>query len=131
MTIDSADHPRVRFESTVTAVGAQVADFVDAGLLVLFGTQAPPELHDICVLHERTGTFLDPAPRAGDVIEIAGRAIEILAVGDAVEANFIELGHASIKADGRAEAALPGDICVPVGPLPVPAPGQVIRIIAP
>lgn len=131
MSIDSSDHPRVRFESTVTAVGGQVAEFLDAGLLVLFGTQAPAELHDISVLHARSGNFLDPAPRPGDTIEIAGRSIEVLAVGDAVEANFNELGHASIKADGRMESALPGDICVASGPLPLPHVGDIIRILTP
>lgn len=131
MSIADGDDPRVRFESTVTAVGPQVAQFADAGLLVLFGTEAPTELHDICVLHARNAAFLDPTPRPGDVIEIAGETIEITAVGASVEANFIELGHASIKADGRVEPALPGDVCVRVGPLPLPRPGDVIRILTP
>ena len=131
MTIDASDHPRVRFESTVTAVGPQVAEFLDAGLLVLFGAQAPVELHDISVLHRPAGTFLDPAPRAGDTITIGGRELEVLAVGGAVEANFNELGHASIKADGRTDPALPGDICVARDPLPLPVAGDVIRIVTP
>ncbi len=121
----------VRFESTVTAVGAQVAGFVDAGLLVLFGRHAPAELHDISVLHEAaTPTNSGAVPQRGDVIEIGSHELQVLAVGDAVAANFVELGHASIKADGRTEPALPGDICVPEGALPLPQPGDRIRILA-
>jgi PTS system glucitol/sorbitol-specific IIA component len=121
----------VRFESTVVAVGPEVAAFVDAGLLVLFGTQAPAELHGISVLHEPAHPIgAGSGPQRGDVIEIGGHPLEVIAVGEAVAANFVELGHASIKADGRTEPALPGDICVPEGPLPLPRAGDRIQILA-
>jgi PTS system glucitol/sorbitol-specific IIA component len=121
----------VRFEATVTAVGPQVAGFLDAGLLVLFGSHAPVELHAMSVLHEASNAPDHGAvPQRGDVIEIGSHRLEVLAVGDAVARNFIELGHASLKADGRTEPALPGDICVPEGSLPLPQPGDVIRIVA-
>jgi PTS system glucitol/sorbitol-specific IIA component len=125
-----ADGPPVgvRYESTVTAVGAMVPGFVESGILVLFASRAPAELHDICVLHQPIEVH--SAPRVGDVIEIGSRRLDVLAVGDAVAANLMELGHASLKADGRREPKLPGDICVAPGSLPLPAVGDVIRVVS-
>ena len=45
--------------------------------------------------------------------------------------NLLNLGHLDIKADGRTEAKLPGDMCVPVGPLPLLHAGDVFRIRRP
>lgn len=124
MTVDT--RVAVVYESTVTAVGAQVEPFLGHGVLIFFGADAPPELHDISVLHQPTVT--GDAVRAGDVLHLGDTPLEVLAVGDVVAENMLNLGHFDLKADGRAQAKLPGDVCVAVRPLPLLAPGDVIRV---
>ena len=117
MTAADSNPPRtVVYESVVTAVGGQVEAFLDHGLLIFFGDQAPAELHDISVLHPpgspRTGPGPGTSSSSGDV------TLEVLAVGDVVRDNLLNLGHLDLKADGRTEPKLPGDVCVRVGDLP-------------
>lgn len=128
-TTDSAPNMTVVYESVVTAVGGQVEAFLDHGLLILFGDQAPAELHDISVLH--SAGVADDGPQVGDVVDLGGASFDVLAVGPVVRDNLLNLGHLDIKADGRTEAKLPGDMCVPVGPLPLLHAGDVFRIRRP
>lgn len=124
-TVDSTAVPV--YDSVVTQVGGQVGAFLDHGLLIFFGDGAPAELHDISVLH--ASTVAEDGPVAGDTIHIGERALEVLAVGTVVRDNLLNLGHLDLKADGRTEAKLPGDVCVRVGDLPLLAPGDAFRIV--
>lgn len=117
------------YESAVTQVGAQVEAFLDHGILIFFGAGSPAELHDISVLHAATRT--EDGPRPGDVIHLGEEALEVLAVGDVVRDNLLNLGHLDVKADGRTEAKLPGDVCVRVGPIPLLKAGDRFRITRP
>lgn len=120
----------VVYSSTVTAVGEQVATFVEGhGILVFFGSDAPVELHDFSALHD--ATVASAGPRAGDVVELGGTRIPVLAVGDVVEANLLNLGHIDLKANGAPEADMPGDVNLPVDTLVVPAAGDTFRILRP
>ena len=110
------------YESAVTQVGGQVEAFLDHGMLIFFGDGSPQELHDISVLHQPT--IADDGPLPGDTVHVGATALEVLAVGDVVRDNLINLGHLDLKADGRTEPKLPGDVCVPKGDLPLPAAGQ-------
>ena len=116
----------VVYESRVTRVGGQVEAFLDHGILILFGDASPAELHDISVLHEASVSH--DGPRPGDVIEAGEARLEVLAVGDVVRDNLLNLGHLDLKADGRSTPALPGDVCVREGRLPTLTTGDVFRI---
>ncbi len=116
-----------RYVTQVTAVGPLFADFRAQGLVILFGEMAPQELHEFVVLHRPT--VADSAPRAGDVLELAGEPFTVTAVGDVVPDNLLRLGHASVKADGNTEPPMPGDICVEAKALPDLEPGSVVRIL--
>jgi PTS system glucitol/sorbitol-specific IIA component len=121
---------RVVYSSTFTAVGRQVAEFVEGhGILVLFASDAPDELHDFAALHDVE--IATSGPRAGDVVEIDGRRIPVLAAGAVVEANLLNLGHVDLKANGAVAPDMPGDVCVPVASLQVPRPGTTFRILRP
>ncbi len=117
------------YESAVTQVGGQVEAFLGHGLLIFFGAGSPPELHDISVLHQ--ATLAEDGPRPGDTIHLGDVSLEILAVGDVVRDNLLNLGHLDLKADGRTDPNLPGDVCVPVGDLPLLRPGDAFRITRP
>jgi PTS system glucitol/sorbitol-specific IIA component len=93
----------------VKEIGPEVAEFLEAGLLILFQTGAPPELAEIAVLHDPTSLREDP-PAPGDVLEIEDQQFRITAVGYKAWQNVRELGHAVFKFDGSHEAELPGQI---------------------
>jgi len=117
------------YATEVVAVGPIVAEFVQAGVLVLFGEQAPQELQDFSVLHRPTTQLEGPA--VGDLIIIGDVELPVLAVGDVVAANLLQLGHLDLKADGLTTATMPGDVCVPTSALPEVVVGQTIRIVRP
>jgi PTS system glucitol/sorbitol-specific IIA component len=117
------------YESAVTQVGGQVEAFLDHGLLIFFGAGAPAELHDMSVLHEATSAA--DGPRPGDTITLGDTSLEVLAVGPVVRDNLLNLGHLDLKADGRTEAKLPGDVCVRSGPLPLLRAGDAFTITRP
>jgi PTS system glucitol/sorbitol-specific IIA component len=93
----------------VKELGPEVAEFLEAGLLILFETGAPPELAEIAVLHDPTARR-EKAPEPGDVLDIEGQEFRITAVGYKAWQNVQELGHAVFKFDGSPEAELPGQI---------------------
>jgi PTS system glucitol/sorbitol-specific IIA component len=124
---DTAAATRVLYESSVTGVGGQVEAFLDHGLLILFRDDSPKELHDISVLHRPT--VADEGPRAGDTIVLGDHGMTILAVGDVVADNLLNLGHLDLKADGMTEPKLPGDVCVEPQTLPLLKAGDSIRIV--
>ena len=126
-TTDSVD--TVVYDSVVTQVGGMVEAFLGHGLLIFFKAGSPPELHDMSVLHE--ASTADDGPHPGDTIHLGDVALEVLAVGSVVRDNLINLGHLDLKADGRTEPKLPGDVCVRVGDIPLLAAGDAFRITRP
>ena len=81
------------------------------------------------MLHE--ATTADDGPRPGDTIHLGDCGLEVLAVGPVVRDNLLNLGHLDLKADGRTEPKLPGDVCVRVGDIPLLAVGDTFRITRP
>ncbi|CUR55464.1 putative Glucitol/sorbitol-specific phosphotransferase enzyme, IIA component [metagenome] len=119
----------VVYESAVTQVGGQVEAFLGHGLLIFFAANAPEELHDISVLHQ--ASIAEDGPQPGDTVHLGDTSMEVLAVGHVVRDNLINLGHLDLKADGRTEAKLPGDVCVRKGDIPLLAVGETFRITRP
>jgi len=117
---------QTRYATTVTAVGEQVAEFVGQGILIWFAEGAPEELHFFTVLHRPT--VITGGVRPGDLVRIDDKAFRITAVGDVANENMVNLGHMDLKANGAAEAPLPGDICLEELPLPEPRPGTTLVI---
>jgi glucitol/sorbitol PTS system EIIA component len=126
---DSATDSATVYESAVTQVGGQVEAFLGHGLLIFFAANAPDELHDISVLHR--ASIAEDGPRPGDTIHVGDTSLEVLAVGDVVRDNLINLGHLDLKADGRTEPKLPGDVSVRVGDLPLLNVGDTFKITRP
>lgn len=119
--------PRVVYSSTVTAVGALVSDFREQGLLIWFGENAPEELHEFSILHKVD--YHERAPIIGDTIAINDDHFTVLAVGSVASDNLLKLGHLDLKANGLAEAELPGDVNVEVRELPMINVGDRLQII--
>ena len=94
----------------VTEIGPEVAEFLEAGLLILFEAGAPPELAEIAVLHEPISGPREAPPEAGDILAIGSREFRITAIGYKAWQNIQDLGHAVFKFSGVEEAELPGEI---------------------
>ena len=94
----------------VTEIGPEVAEFLEAGLLILFQAGAPPELAEIAVLHEPISGPREDPPEAGDVLTIGSREFRLTAIGSKAWQNVHQLGHAVFKFSGSREAELPGEI---------------------
>ncbi len=94
----------------VTEIGPEVAEFLEAGLLILFQAGAPPELAEIAVLHEPISGPREDPPEPGDVLVIGVREFLITAIGSKAWQNIKDLGHAVFKFSGSQEAELPGEI---------------------
>jgi PTS system glucitol/sorbitol-specific IIA component len=121
-----APPPQIRYATTVTAVGDEVAEFVSQGLLIWFAEGAPEELHFFSVLHRPTVTT--GGVRPGDTVRIDDQAFRVTAVGAVANDNMVNLGHMDLKANGDTEAPLPGDICLERLPLREPRPGTTLVI---
>jgi PTS system glucitol/sorbitol-specific IIA component len=116
----------IKYEGSITAIGPYVSEFIDAGILVLFGLSAPEELAEFALLHD--GAALRAPLVPGDVVYVDDSGYRVLAVGEVANANLANLGHLVVKFNGESEPELPGDVCVEAAPLPEIVVGSKIRI---
>ncbi len=105
-----------KYQACVTAIGPLVDEFVEARVLVLFGSSAPPELAEFAIIHD--GSHLEGDVRPGDEIRIGGFSYRVLAVGEVANKNLKALGHLVIKFNGQTIPEMPGDVCAEAMPLP-------------
>ncbi len=118
----------VKYEMRVVEIGPLVPEFVEAKILVFFKVGAPPELAEFSILHEPSDFFTDV--ETGDHILIGEDDYRVTAVGEVANKNIRDLGHLIMKANGRNEPELPGDVCVEAKELPPINVGTVITILA-
>lgn len=116
----------VKYEATVTHIGPLTSEFVDAGILVLFGESAPEELREFALLHDGRTLHAPLAP--GDTLHLAAETFRLLAVGEVANGNLANLGHLVLKFNGQSAPEMPGDVCVEARPLPAIAVGVKLRI---
>lgn len=115
-----------KYTATIMNIGPLTSEFVEAGILVLFGQDAPEELKEFAILHD--GTQLLAPMAAGDKLQLGAEVFRILAVGEVANSNLGNLGHLVIKFNGQTEPELPGDVCVEARPLPKIEAGLVLQI---
>jgi PTS system glucitol/sorbitol-specific IIA component len=120
---------QIRYATTVTRIGEQVAEFINSGIIIFFAEGAPEELHFFSVLHQPEVTTGGLCP--GDVVRIGDRDLRVTAVGDVANENMVNLGHIDLKANGADQAPLAGDLCVEEGALPEIQPGTRMVIEGP
>jgi PTS system glucitol/sorbitol-specific IIA component len=98
------------YRTVVTAVGPEVADLLDGGVLILFADGAPPELAEVSVLHRvEEGPSTAPPP-VGAEIRIGEVTARLTAIGPLAWAKIAEMGHVVINFDGTTTAGRPGEI---------------------
>jgi PTS system glucitol/sorbitol-specific IIA component len=124
--MSATSHPTPIYEIRITAIGPLVEEFTEAGVWVFFRDDAPAELAEFALLHHAAPPQEPIA--AGHVIEIDGQRYAVTAVGDVANKNVRDLGHMVLKANGRTEPELPGEVCIEARPLPQPAIGTTLRV---
>ena len=117
----------IKYTATVTQIGPLVEEFINAGILVFFGEDAPPELVEFSIIHDGRELKRDLVP--GDVISIDDQEFQVLAVGEVANLNFSNLGHLIIKFNGKDKVELPGDVCVESKHIPPIKVGTILKII--
>lgn len=120
---------QLKLRSRITAIGNAVEEFRAAQVLVFFGEGAPEELAEFSILHAPELNLASLSP--GDTIRLGSEVFRVLAVGEVANQNLANLGHLVIKANGRTEPELPGDVCVDAKPLPELRVGDSIEIWGP
>lgn len=116
----------IKYQATFTQIGPMVSEFVDAGILVLFGANAPEELAEFAIIHD--GKELAEPVAPGDRIEIDKNIFKVLAVGEVANTNLANLGHLVLKFNGQNVVEMPGDVCLESKSLPQVNVGMVLTI---
>ena len=96
------------YSSEIVRIGDQANLFLDEGIIVFFGDNAPEELQDFAVVHKLNEITKEIV--VGSKIILSDANLEVTAVGPVANENFKNLGHLVLKLDGAVEAALPGDV---------------------
>ena len=96
------------YSSEIVRIGDQANLFLDEGIVVFFGDNAPEELQDFAVVHKLNEITKEIV--VGSKIILSDANLEVTAVGPVANENFKNLGHLVLKLDGVVEAALPGDV---------------------
>ena len=112
--------------TTVTRIGKDAPDMLEAGVLILFAEPVPPALADVSVVHTADGEPVREI-RVGDVFEVGGREYPVDEVGEKATENLRELGHVVLYMNPVDQKLLPGAVHVR-GEAAAPAEGQQILL---
>ena len=117
------------YSTKVVGIGSQVSSFLSAGkMLVLFDdSMVLPELRNISVHH--SGNHINDIIKPGNVFKIDNSEFKIIKVGNDVQNNLKNLGHAVIKFDNGKGELLEGSIHVEDKPIPKIRIGDEISIV--
>ncbi|OIS90852.1 PTS glucitol/sorbitol transporter subunit IIA [Brucella cytisi] len=101
----------IHLKTRITAIGPEVADLAEGGVLILFADGSPPELAEVSVMHVVEEGPEAAAPAVGARITIGSLNAEITAVGDSAWQKVREIGHVVISFTGAQSTDRPGEIC--------------------
>lgn len=115
------------YSSSILQIGEQANLFLDEGIIVFFGDNAPEELKEFSILHKLNK--INGQIEVGDQIVLSGSKLEVTAVGHVANENFKNLGHLVLKLDAADEPALPGDVSCKYNQVPKVNIGDKLKII--
>ena len=102
----------IYYSTTVTAIGEEVADLLEGGVLILYADGAPPALAEVSVQHLVDGAVQLQPPPVGARIALGELSTRVTAVGSSAWNKVRDLGHVVINFNGAGTAERPGEICV-------------------
>lgn len=101
----------VLLKTRVTAVGPEVADLAEGGVVILFADGAPPELAEVSILHSVETPPSEETPPIGAPIRIGNVSATITGIGDYAWQKVKDIGHVVITFNGSDRVERPGEIC--------------------
>lgn len=101
----------VLLKTRVTAVGPEVADLAEGGVVILFADGAPPELAEVSILHSVEGEPSEMTPPLGSAIQIGDVSAKITGIGEYAWQKVRDIGHVVITFNGSETVERPGEIC--------------------
>jgi len=114
------------YSSEIVKIGEQANLFLDEGIVVFFGDNAPEELQDFAVIHKLkqiSGEIV-----IGSKINLSDAKLEVVSVGPVANENFKNLGHLVLKLDSSSEEAQLGDVRCTFDNKPNIKIGDILRI---
>ena len=115
------------YSSEIVKIGEQADLFLDEGIVVFFGDNAPEELQDFAVIHKLeqiTGEIV-----VGTKINLSDSNMEVVSIGPVANENFKNLGHLVLKLDSSTDEAQLGDVRCVFDKKPDIKIGDTLRII--
>lgn len=100
----------LQFKATITEIGILANEALEEDMLILFNQTAPEEVKDYCFIHDQgqeSGMLSTQS-----TLLIADKDFVVTAVGSAASRNLKNLGHITIKFDGRLDPEQPGTVHV-------------------
>ena len=101
----------ISLKTRVTAVGPEVADLAEGGVVILFADGSPSELAEVSVLHAIEAEPAADAPAIGATISIGTLDATITSVGSSAWQKVLDIGHVVISFNGADSTDRPGEIC--------------------
>ena len=114
------------FETIVNEIGELASDFELENMMILFGDNAPEGLKEFCY-----NIKLSPVRKPmdiGDIISFDNARYKITSVGSKANDTFEELGHMTVKFDGKDTPDLPGTVHVEEKDYPKLVIGSIITL---
>ncbi|MBL4259971.1 PTS glucitol/sorbitol transporter subunit IIA [Vibrio fluvialis] len=100
----------LQFKATITEIGMLASEALEENMLILFNQTAPEEVKDYCFIHDQ-GLYSGMITTQSTLL-IADKDFIVTAVGSAVSQNLANLGHITIKFDGKMDPEQPGTVHV-------------------
>ena len=111
------------YRATVTRIGPDAKEMMDAGVFILFGEPVPPALADMSVVHDKAPGG-DTDLRVGDRLRLGGVEIVLDEVGHLAAHNLAELGHSVVYLNMPKQKLLPGAMKGSAASMPAPVAGD-------
>ena len=113
------------YRTAITAVGPDVGDLLEGGILILFAAGAPPELAEVSVLHAVEEGPSAEAPPVGAEVAVGEVRAKLTAIGALAWAKIAEMGHVVVNFDGADHSQRPGELSA--SPVAFPALAAAVR----
>lgn len=115
------------WSTTVTRIGGDAGDMIEAGLYILFGEPVPDALADVSVVHDNASEIAREV-KAGDTFVIGDLRYTVDEIGERANANLSELGHIVLYVNQPDQELLPGAVKASGPDAAAPAVGSAITI---
>lgn len=108
----------MKYSAKITKLGNEALQFLEeenCNFLIIFNEDAPEELAEISVLHEKKPLLA--APQKGDIVVICEKVFTVTDVGYEAINTLEELGHCTLSFKGKMTVDRPGIIELAGDPL--------------